>query len=143
MPEPTVVVVKMNGCNVCALIDCGSQGDFVSTNLTQSLKLQKQPPDELIPLTMAVAGSQSMINYTANVRLQYQDIDKTQCFDICNVDRCNVVLGLPVLCEHQVFLGFSLLSVAIGSAESKPIDCNASYDVRSVHATMEEAKRTD
>ncbi|KAF8220658.1 hypothetical protein L208DRAFT_1416363, partial [Tricholoma matsutake] len=71
VPKPVVVVAKINGHSVCALIDSGSLGDFLSTTLTDQLK----------------------INLGTHVEFQYQGISEQRYFDIMNISNYDLILG--------------------------------------------------
>lgn len=67
IPKPIVVVARINGQPVRALIDSGSLGDFMST------------------LQLAVQGSRSKVNTGTKVQFQYQQIKEERYFDIINI----------------------------------------------------------
>ncbi|KAG5720615.1 hypothetical protein E4T56_gene4559 [Termitomyces sp. T112] len=65
VPKPLVIVVKLDGHPVCALLDSGSLGDFVSTTTVEQLKLRRVELSEPVPVQLAVQGSRSRNNYGA------------------------------------------------------------------------------
>ena len=74
MPEPLVIVVKLDRHLVQALLDSGSLGDFISTMTMEQLKLKKKELSDSVPIQLAVQGSRSKINYGATALFEYQQI---------------------------------------------------------------------
>ncbi|KAJ3979232.1 hypothetical protein F5890DRAFT_1559011 [Lentinula detonsa] len=60
--RPIVVVVRINGHPVTALLDSGSLGSFMSTTLIDQLKFKEEIVDPPLTLQLAVQGSRSKIN---------------------------------------------------------------------------------
>ena len=121
IPKPLVIVVKLNGHPVRALIDSGSLGDFVSTTTVEQLKLEKIELSEPIPVQLAVQGSRSRINYGAKAKLEYQQITGERYFDVMNLQGYNVILGTPWIYQHKVTFGLNPSRVMIGSAAAVPM----------------------
>ncbi|KAG6863047.1 hypothetical protein C0993_000422 [Termitomyces sp. T159_Od127] len=74
IPKPLVIVAKLNGHPVRALINSGSLGDFMSSTVAEQLKVKKQELTDPIAVQLAVQGSRSKVNYGTTVRLEYQRI---------------------------------------------------------------------
>ncbi len=100
VPHPLVIVVKVNGHPACALIDSGSLGDFISSNLAQQLNVKKMELASPVNVNMAVQGSRTKVNYGTKVSLQYQEIKEEQYFDIMNLSNYDLILGTPFLFQH-------------------------------------------
>ncbi|KZW01359.1 hypothetical protein EXIGLDRAFT_588389, partial [Exidia glandulosa HHB12029] len=139
MPVPLIIVVKINGQAVRAMVDTGSQGDFMSTRLADQLKLKREPLAKPIPVNLAVTGSRSMVNYGTSVDFEYQNIKEKRYFDILNVDQHDLVLGLPWLNEHQVYLGFNPTQVLIRSDETVEMNGVRTVTMQSNAMQFEEA----
>lgn len=99
VPKPVVVIAKINGHSVRALIDSGSLGDFLSTTLTDQLKVKR-----------------------ITVEFQYQGISEQRYFDIMNISNYDLILGCPWIYQHKVTLGLNPTTVVIGSNTSLPIE---------------------
>ncbi|KAF8226702.1 hypothetical protein L208DRAFT_1300611, partial [Tricholoma matsutake] len=84
VPKPVVVVARINGQSVCALVDSGSLGDFMSTTLVDQLQVRQINLAKPLPLQLAVQGSRSKVNAGTKVQFQYQDIKEEHYFDIIN-----------------------------------------------------------
>lgn len=72
--KPLVVVAKLNGHPVCALIDSGLLGDFMSSTVAEQLNIKKNELTDPIPVQLVVQGSQARISYGITVKLEYQRI---------------------------------------------------------------------
>lgn len=150
LPKPVVIKVLINGQPVRALIDSGSQGDFLSTTLADQLNLKKEEMTMPLKLQLAVQGSRSVVNFCTEARLQYQGIDEVRKFDIINLNNYDAILGTPWLYQHQVCFGFNPARVLIGSDIVLPIKTGAdtkmmvnalSLDEGKVEAAREELRR--
>ena len=120
VPEPVVVLVKVNGHQIRALLDTGSMADFLSTTVTDQLDLRKEYYTKPLAVQLAVHGSRSKINCGTRVSFQYQDIDCERRFDIANLDNYDAILGTPFLFQHKVAIGINPPCVVIGS--NKPVE---------------------
>lgn len=121
IPKPVVVTMKVNGSPVRALLDSGSFGDFMSTTLSDQLKVKKEPLGSPLTLQLAVQGSRSKVNTRANVQLEYQNIKEQRYLDIINMNSYDLILGTPFMYQHQVCIGLNPARVVIGSDVSLPI----------------------
>ena len=105
--EPLVVLIKVNGHQVQALLDTGSMADFLSTTVVDQLDLKKEYYTKPLSMQLAVHGSHSKINCGVKVDLQYQNINCEQRFDVANLDNYDAILGTPFLFQHKVAIGIS------------------------------------
>lgn len=108
-------MININGKPVSALMDCGSEANFLSTTLIDQLKLTCHILAKPLNIQLAVHGSRSKTNANVTVDFSYQNVSESQCFNIANLDAYDVILGTPFLWQHQVWLGFNPSSVIIGS----------------------------
>ncbi|RPD59587.1 hypothetical protein L227DRAFT_586497 [Lentinus tigrinus ALCF2SS1-6] len=120
VPDPVVVIVYVNGHPSRALLDSGSQADFISGRLAHQLRIKAKELEKPLPVQLAVQGSRSKVNYGCKVRFQYQDINEERYFDVLSVPNYDVILGTPFLNQHEVALGFNPVKVAIGSDRVVP-----------------------
>ncbi|KAJ3791946.1 hypothetical protein GGU11DRAFT_821200 [Lentinula aff. detonsa] len=74
--RPIVIVVRINGHPVTALIDSGSLGTFMSTALIDQLKFEEVHMDHPLTLQLAVQGSHSKINRQVIAHFEYQGINE-------------------------------------------------------------------
>jgi hypothetical protein len=117
LPEPIVILVKINGHQIRALLDTGSMADFLSTTVVDQLQLPRVTYEKPLAVQLAVHGSRSKINCGTTVNLQYQTIDCDRRFDIVNLDNYDAILGTPFLYQHQVAIGFNPSRVVVGSSD--------------------------
>jgi len=149
LPKTVVLKVQIQGHFARALIDSGSQGDFVSTTLADQLSLNKSQLNAPMKLQLAVQGSRSVINYGVEARFQFQNIDEVRTFHVINLNNYDVILGTPWLYQHQVCIGFNPARIMIGSDKSLPIKMGSeakplvnAIDITSnVDAAREELRR--
>ena len=118
-----VLRVEINRHPACALVDCGSLGDFMLSTLVDQLKLSRRVLNDPVGLQLAVQGSRSKILFTVDAHLVYQDIfiSERWTFDIINLNDYDVILGTPWLYQHKVSVRFNPAQIGIGSRESLPI----------------------
>jgi hypothetical protein len=119
--RPLVIVVRVNGEPVRALVDSGSLGDLVSSALADQLKLKRRELQDPITLQLAVQGSRSKINHSVNVKFSYQDIAEERNFLVANLSGYDMILGTAWMFQHQVSIGFNPARVCVGSANSVPL----------------------
>ncbi|KAF8131294.1 hypothetical protein K438DRAFT_1999045 [Mycena galopus ATCC 62051] len=120
--RPLVIVVRVNGKPVRALVDSGSLGDLVSTSLADQLRLRRKELKDPITLQLAVQGSRSKINHSVNVKMSYQDITEERSFLVANLSGYDMILGTAWLFQHKVSIGLNPARVCVGSADAVPLE---------------------
>ncbi|KAG2064351.1 hypothetical protein BDR04DRAFT_1180195 [Suillus decipiens] len=121
IPKPVVVVMDINGWPASALIDSGSLSDFMSVTLADQLKVNKVALTKPIVVQLAVQGSQSKVNYGAQVQLKYQSIGEQRYFDVINLQHYDLVLRTPFLFQHCMMVGLNPPRIKIGSVNPLPM----------------------
>lgn len=116
-----VVIIKINSHPAQALVDSGSLGDFISSNLAQQLCLKKMKLAMPVNVNMVVQGSRTKVNHCAQVDFQYQEIREQRHFDIMNLSNYDVILGTPFLYQHQVSICLEPPAMIVGSVVSQPL----------------------
>ena len=79
---------------------------MISPNFIRAAKIEPFPLDKPIGIQLAVTGSKSVINYGANVTIEYEGRESKEYFDIINIDYYDVILGTPFLRKHEVIIDF-------------------------------------
>ena len=102
VPKPVVIVAKLNGQPLRALIDSGSLGDFVSSTLADQLAMRKEKLSSPFGLQLTVQGSRSKTNCGVKTLLEYQGISTERYFDVINVSQYDLILGTPWLFQHRM-----------------------------------------
>ncbi|KAG6858803.1 hypothetical protein C0995_013811 [Termitomyces sp. Mi166 len=116
IPKPLVIVVKLDGHPVQALLDSGLLGDFVSSTTVKQLGLCKIELTDPVPVQLAVQGSRSRINYGATALCEYQGISYQKYFDVMNLQGYDVILGTPWIYQHSVTFGLNPSREGLGVA---------------------------
>jgi hypothetical protein len=144
LPKPIVLKVRIHGHPARALVDSGSQGDFISTTLADQLKLPRLNLDKPVKLQLAVQGSRSVINLQTEARFQFEGIDEDRRFDIINLNNYDMILGTPWLYQHQVSIGLHPARIRIESNKSIPIrrDADTKPLLRTIFDLRERNKNT-
>jgi hypothetical protein len=119
---PLIIVVRVNGEPIRALVDSGSLGDLVSTLLADQLKLKWKELKDPITLQLAVQGSRSKINHSVNVKFSYQDIDEQRNLLVANLSGYDMILGAAWMFQHKVSIGLNPARVCVRSADSVPLE---------------------
>jgi hypothetical protein len=120
VPEPVVVLAKIGGHQIRALLDTGSMADFLSTTVVDQLNLQKEYYSKPLSVQLAVHGSRSKINCGVRVNFEYQNINCERRFDVANLDNYDAILGTPFLFQHKIAVGINPACVVVGS--DKPVE---------------------
>ncbi|KAF9442433.1 hypothetical protein P691DRAFT_847615 [Macrolepiota fuliginosa MF-IS2] len=114
VPEPVMVIIRLNGQECQMLIDTGSLSDFVSSMLVDQLRLKQEKLTTPLGLQMAI--------------LEYQNIRENQKFDVINLLGCN-------LYQYSVLIGFNPAWVVIGSDLSLQIRMGTGVKKLASHST--------
>ncbi|TFK59551.1 hypothetical protein BDN72DRAFT_750697, partial [Pluteus cervinus] len=115
IPKPIVITILIEGHPVNALIDSGSIGDFISSNVVEQLHLRRKELNLPIALNLAVQGSKTKVNYEVKANLQYQGIREEREFLVINCRTYDVILGTPFLWQHQVSFSLNPATIIIGN----------------------------
>ncbi|KAF8235897.1 hypothetical protein L208DRAFT_1058411, partial [Tricholoma matsutake] len=99
-------MVKLNGQAVVVLLDLGCTMDAVSPELVRIADLKVYKLMEQVPVQLGTRGSQAKINYGMKVCIKYGHIDMKHYFDIVNIDRYDVILGMVFMRKHGIVLDF-------------------------------------
>ena len=97
---------EIGGTKAHCLIDSGCEGIMISLNFIRAAKIEPFPLDKPIGIQLAVTGSNSVINYSANATIKYEGRESKEYFDIINIDYYDAILGTPFLRKHKVIIDF-------------------------------------
>ena len=61
---------------------------------------------EQMPIQLGTRGSQSKINYGTKMCIKYGHVNVCHYFDIVNIDRYDVILGMVFMRKHGIILDF-------------------------------------
>ena len=99
--------VKVNGLDAYALLDSGCTTVSITHNFAQVAKLRVTQLENPVTLQLGTVGSRLMINFGAISRLELGTIkDDNAYMDVVNIDRYNMIIGIPFMCKHGFVLDF-------------------------------------
>ena len=125
VPDPIVVLVRINGEQARALLDSGSLSDFMSYKFAHQIQVKCFELEKPLPVHLAIQGSRAKINYGCRAIVEYQRIKTNRYFDVVNLLNYDVILGTPFLFQHKVSVTFNPSAVIIGSQQALPIEGKA------------------
>lgn len=101
--------VTVGGLRALTLIDTGTDTEMVSSAFAKVVGLKTFVLDTPVGLQMACVGSRSKINFgaRASMAIGKQLLVKDKYFDVVNLERYDVILGLPFLWNAKAILDFS------------------------------------
>jgi len=100
-------LVKVNGLEAYALLDTGSTAILISHDFAQVVKLKVFQLENPILLQLGTVGSHSMINFGARSCVELGTISDDDAYlDVVNIDRYNMIVGIPFLRKHRFILDF-------------------------------------
>jgi len=108
-----VIMVKINGQEVIALLDSGCTMEAISLEMVQIVGLKVHQLTEQIPIQLGTKGSKSQINHGMKVCMKIGTVDNYHYFNIINIDRYNVIIGMVFMKQHGIVLDFEKDQVRI------------------------------
>ena len=100
-----------------AMVDCGGQGSFINSNLSQSYQLPRQPKSPPISLILA-DGSQSRTSHVTHFNpllLRTAGHEEPVGLDIAATAH-DIILGMPWLAKHDPAIRFGQQNLTFDSA---------------------------
>ena len=104
--QPISVFWEIGGVKAHCLINNGCEGIMISPSFIGVAKIEPFLLDKPIGIQLAVTGSKSIINYSANATIKYNEKELKVYFDIINIDYYDAILGTPFLRRHEVVIDF-------------------------------------
>ena len=101
-----IVIVKVNSQEAIVLLDSGCTMDAISPEVVRVMDLKVYELMEQVPIQLGTRGSQSKINYGTKMCIKYGHVDACHYFDIVNIDRYDVILGMVFMRKHRIILDF-------------------------------------
>ena len=102
--QPISIFWEIGGTKAHCLIHSGCEGIMISPNFIKAAKIEPFLLDKPIGIQLAVTGSKSVINYSANATIKYEGKESKEYFDIINIDYYDAILGTPFLRKHEVII---------------------------------------
>ncbi|KZV91214.1 hypothetical protein EXIGLDRAFT_615939, partial [Exidia glandulosa HHB12029] len=101
--------IDVGGVRALTLIDTGTDTDMVSAGFAKVVGLKTFALEKPVGLQMACVGSRSRINFGARtgISIGKRLLVKDKYFDVVNLERYDVIMGLPFLWTAKAVLDFS------------------------------------
>ena len=79
----------------------------ITHDFARVAKLRVTQLENPVTLQLGTVGSRSMINFGAIARLELGTIkDDNAYMDVVNIDRYDMIIGIPFMCKHSFVLDF-------------------------------------
>jgi len=88
-----IIMVKINGQEVIALLDSGCTTEAISVEMVQIVGLKVHQLTEQIPIQLGTKGSKSWINHGTKVCIKIGTVDNYHYFNIININRYDIIIG--------------------------------------------------
>lgn len=98
--------VTINGLEALTLFDSGSTSLSLTNDFARVARVPLVTLTNPVRIQLGCVGSRSSINFGANVHLEYGPIDEEIYVDIVNIERYDMILGVPWLYRHGISLDF-------------------------------------
>src|SRR5271154_5567770 len=98
--------MQIDGFKARVLIDTGCTTDMISPNVLGALDKLLFELSEPIGLQLATEGSKSKINYGYSTHTKLGGFEVKHYLDIANLDKYDVILGIPFLRKYKVVIVF-------------------------------------
>jgi len=109
-----IIMVKINGQEAIVLLDSGCTMEAISLEMVQIVRLKVHQLTEQIPIQLGTKGSKSRINHGTKACIKIGTVENYHYFDIINIDRYNIIIGMVFMKQHRIVLDFEKDQVRIG-----------------------------
>jgi hypothetical protein len=92
----------------------GCPMDTLSPELDRITGIKVYGLVDQVPVQLGTRGSQLKISYGIKTAIKYGPIDVDHYFDVVNIDRYDVILGMVFMRRHGITLNFSMNQVQQG-----------------------------
>jgi hypothetical protein len=109
-------LVKVNELEAYALFDSGSTTVSITHDFARVAKLNVRQLENPVALQLRTVGSRSMINYGAMTDIKLGLIhEKDTYVDVVNINRYDMIIGMPFMRKHGIVLDFSKDTLSVQS----------------------------
>jgi Retroviral aspartyl protease len=109
-----ITMVKVNSQEAVALLDSGCTTDMLSQELVRIAGIKVYKLTDQVPIQLGTRGSQPKISYSIKTTIKYGPIDMDHYFNVVNIDRYDVILGMVFMRRHGIALNFGMNQVQQG-----------------------------
>jgi len=100
------MMVKINGQEAKVLLDSGCTTEEISLEMVQIVGLKVHQLMEQIPIQLGTKGSKSQINHGMKACIKIGTVDNYHYFNIININRYEVIIGMVFMKQHGIMLDF-------------------------------------
>lgn len=112
--------VTINGLQALALFDSGSTNISITPDFVRVARVPLVTLKNSVWVQLGCVGSRSSITYGAHVNLEYAIVREEVYVDIVNIERYNMIIGVPWMYRHGASLDFKHQSIVI-DRQSMPV----------------------
>jgi hypothetical protein len=106
-----ITMVKVNTQEAVVLLDLGCMMDTLSPELVRVTGIKVYELTGQVPVQLGTRGSQLKISYSIKTAIKYGLIDMDHYFDVVNINRYDVILGMVFMRRHGIALDFGMNQV--------------------------------
>jgi len=110
------IYVDIGGHRALTLFDTGSTTDIASPEYSRVAGLDVFALMAPVPLQLGCVGSRSSINYGVTPHVAFGPVTGPWYFDVANIDRYDVILGMPFMTQAGVTLDLTAREIRVGSS---------------------------
>jgi len=99
-------MVKINGQEAIVLLDSGCTMEAISPEMVHIVGPKVHQLMEQIPIQLGTKGSKFQINHGTKVCIKIGTVENYHYFNIINIDRYNVIIGMVFMKQHGIVLDF-------------------------------------
>lgn len=114
--------IDINGHKAWALLDTGSNAEMVSPDFARVNRLSVFELEEKVALQLGTKGSGSTINHGTNCEIVIGNYKSVQYLDVVNIQKYDIILGLPFMREHKMWIDLENHRFRIGGEWHQAMD---------------------
>jgi len=99
-------MVRIDGQEAIVLLDSGCTMEAISPEMVQIVGLKVHQLTEQIPIQLGTKGSKSRINHGMKACIKIGTVENYHYFDIININRYNIIIGMVFMKQHGIVLDF-------------------------------------
>jgi hypothetical protein len=113
--QPLTGHFRMGNTLAHIMFDSGLGTDMVSPEFVCTTQLKPVKLKQPVGLQMALISSRGRINFGLNTRLEVGPIDWSHYFDIANIEKYDMILGMLFMKQNNVLLDFARDKIIVGT----------------------------
>ena len=105
--------MKLHDLKAYVLLDSGYMSDSTSPEFATSVNLKVHELEEPVPLQLGTVGSRLKINFGLFTDFKIRGIKGNHYFDVVNIDRYDIIVGMVFMRKHGIVLNFKQDKVCV------------------------------